>query len=293
MSISKLKLIEGNTAGVSIQKNQYLAGMPQLAYTGLSENWLLKECGHRHWMGLAELSGIQQPDFHDENGQKSYAAFTAVSITAAKLNSVRENHEFKVASQVSRVGQARHFSVHNIKSENENIANIQMLSTFVFRRETGNNQSVMRANFANFSHSDPTIEANTLMQLCKKIRADDWLEHMGLNRASKATIKEIEFLPCPSHDFNGANFLYFASFQAYVDRATWAWSQNKSIENLPSIINRDLFFYGNINVGDTLKIRLCAEKVDGIYGTDWCEIYAGSGSKIADVFTQKILASKS
>lgn len=294
MSISELKLVEDNTTGISIQKNQYLAGMPQLAYAGLSENWLLKECGHRHWMGLAELSGMQQPDFHDENGHKSYAAFTAVRISSVKLNSIKENQQFTIASQVSRAGQARHFSNHNVKSENENIANIQMLSSFVFRREAGNNQSVMRANFANLSQSEPTIEANTLMQQCKKIRTDDWLEHMGLSRASKATLKEIEFLPCPNHDFNGANFLYFASFQAYIDRATWAWAStqpsNKLIENLPSIMNRDLFFYGNINVGDTLKIRLCVEKINGIYRTNWCEIYAGNGSKIADVFTQKILA---
>lgn len=294
MSISELKLVEDNTTGISIQKNQYLAGMPQLAYAGLSENWLLKECGHRHWMGLAELSGMQQPDFHDENGHKSYAAFTAVRISSVKLNSIKENQQFTIASQVSRAGQARHFSNHNVKSENENIANIQMLSSFVFRREAGNNQSVMRANFANLSQSEPTIEANTLMQQCKKIRTDDWLEHMGLSRVSKATLKEIEFLPCPNHDFNGANFLYFASFQAYIDRATWAWAStqpsNKLIENLPSIMNRDLFFYGNINVGDTLKIRLCVEKINGIYRTNWCEIYAGNGSKIADVFTQKILA---
>lgn len=292
MSISQLKLVEVNHAEISTQKTQYLAGMPQLAYAGLSENWLLKECGHKHWMGLADLSGMQQPDFHDENGNKSYAAFTAIRISSAKLNSVKENQQFTVASQVSRAGQARHFSMHDVKSQNGNVANIQMLSTFVFRREAGNNQSVTRASFVNLSQSEPATEASTLMQQCKKFRKNDWLEHMGLSHASKTIIKEIEFLPCPDHDFNGANFLYFASFQAYVDRAAWAWSSNKSIENLPSIVNRDLFFYGNINVGDSLQIRLCAEKVDDIHCTDWCEIYAGNGSKIADVFTQKIFASQ-
>lgn len=294
MSIYKLKLVEINTPEFSIQKNQYLAGMPQLAYAGLSENWLLKECGHRHWMGLADLSGKQQPDFHDENGYKSYAAFTVVRISSAKLNSVKENQQLTITSQVSRAGQARHFSMHHVKTENENITNIQMLSTFVFRREVGNNQSVTRASFANLRQTEPSTEASKLIQQCKKIRADDWLEHMGLSRASKTIIKEIEFLPCPNHDFNGANFLYFASFQAYVDRAAWAWASsepgNKTIENLPSILNRDLFFYGNINVGDTLKICLCAVKIDGIYSTDWCEVYAGNGSKIADIFTQKILS---
>lgn len=294
MSNSQLKLVDININETSTQKNQYVAGMPQLAYAGLSENWLLKECGHRHWMGLADLTGKKEPDFHDESGNKSYAAFTAVRIASAKLNTVKENQQFNVTSQVSRAGQARHFSMHDVKSENGSIANIQMLSTFVFRREAGNNQSVTRASFANLSQSEPLIEANVLMQQCKKIRTDDWVEHMGLSRASKATIKKIEFLPCPNNDFNGANFLYFASFQAYVDRAAWAWGSSQpskqSVENLPSIVNRDLFFYGNINVGDTLKICLCAENIYGMYYTDWCEVYAGNGSKIADVFTQKILA---
>jgi probable biosynthetic protein (TIGR04098 family) len=45
--------------------------MPQLAYTGLSENWLIKECGHRHWEALAGDAGRSAPDFVDEDGSKS------------------------------------------------------------------------------------------------------------------------------------------------------------------------------------------------------------------------------
>ena len=39
-------------------RTDYVAGMPQLSYTGLSENWLLKTCGDLHWQGLAALAGV-------------------------------------------------------------------------------------------------------------------------------------------------------------------------------------------------------------------------------------------
>jgi len=32
----------------------YLLGMPHLSTGGLSKNWLLKECGHLHWLYLAQ-----------------------------------------------------------------------------------------------------------------------------------------------------------------------------------------------------------------------------------------------
>jgi len=34
-------------------------GMPQLALAGLSESWLLMECGHRHWTLLERMLGVE------------------------------------------------------------------------------------------------------------------------------------------------------------------------------------------------------------------------------------------
>ena len=36
-----------------------LLGMPHLAPTGLSETWLMKELGHRHWLMLARHLGME------------------------------------------------------------------------------------------------------------------------------------------------------------------------------------------------------------------------------------------
>jgi probable biosynthetic protein (TIGR04099 family) len=68
---------------------KYRAGMPQLALNGLSENWLLKECGHRHWEALAVDAGHAVPEFIDDAGNKAYAAFTAVRLRDASLVSIK------------------------------------------------------------------------------------------------------------------------------------------------------------------------------------------------------------
>jgi probable biosynthetic protein (TIGR04099 family) len=221
------------------RQDHYLAGMPQLAYSGLSENWMLKECGHHHWLALAAINGKVLPDFVDEAGNKSYAAFTAVRISSARLHGVQENQAFTIYSQLTRAAQARHYSVHEIATESNLVAKVEMLSTFVFRQESGNNQSVMRASFADrLTVSDEVSpEALALIQQSKKMRMGEWTKQMGLLHSSRATINEASFLPCPNNDFNGANFLYFASFQAFVDRAEWAWFR---LHDLPSVADREM-----------------------------------------------------
>ena len=271
---------------VSLQNGPYIAGMPQLGFTGLSENWLLKECGHRHWQGLAQLNGQPLPEFSDENGNKSYAAFTAVRISHAKLNLIQENQAFNISSHTSRAGLARHYSQHKIASKQLDNAQIEMLSTFVYRQQAGNNQSVTRANFASSLQREPTIHAQSFMQDCKKIRSQCWLAHLGITRDNAKKLNTITFTPCPNNDFNGANFLYFANFQAFVDRAEWAWFKRL---DLPQTWHRELYFYGNINVGDSLTVQLsaCIEQQNRL--THWCEIFNQNNVKIADVFTIKVM----
>src|ERR1700722_768337 len=66
-------------------------GMPHLCMIGLSETWLLKECGHRHWFLLAEAAGLAAPDFRDPAGDPIYAAFLSVAVRDAAFDTVREH----------------------------------------------------------------------------------------------------------------------------------------------------------------------------------------------------------
>jgi probable biosynthetic protein (TIGR04099 family) len=100
-----------------------------------------------------------------------------------------------------------------------------------------------------------------------------------------STSEPIEFLPCPNTDFNGADLLYFASFQAFVDRAEW---QRHRFAEPPVIASRSLFYYGNVDVGDMLSVRVIGESEDGRGIRHWTEVRRQSdGMKIADVTTEK------
>jgi probable biosynthetic protein (TIGR04099 family) len=269
------------------QVDRYVAGMPQLSYTGLSENWLLKECGHRHWMALAALDGVALPDFRDDAGNKAYAAFTAVRIGASRLDRIVENEPFSITTRLGSAGRARHCSVHEVQLADGLCGRVEMLSTFVGRREERNNRSVMRAPFARLEGEAriPMAEAVELAALAKRFRAGDWSDRLGLTRPQHSALHETTFLPCPNTDFNGADFLYFASFQAFIDRAEWGWFR---FSEPPLLSDRELFFYGNVNVGEELAIRLGAVKQDETGIVHCCEIYRGADDeKIADVVTRK------
>jgi probable biosynthetic protein (TIGR04098 family) len=89
-----------------------LVGMPQLGRGGLSENWLLKECGHCHWMLLARRMGLAVPDFRDAGSDRLHAAFTAVRVEGAGLGAVREHDTIRIRSSLARISRTQFMSRH-------------------------------------------------------------------------------------------------------------------------------------------------------------------------------------
>ena len=263
---------------------RYRAGMPQLSFTGLSENWLLKECGHRHWEALAAHAGRATPDFTDDHGGRAYAAFTAIRLRAYAFDAVREKDDFEIHTALCRTGPVRHFSAHRIARGGESIAEVSMSSTLVTRSEARNNRSVARAMLAALAGpvSPMPDEALAMTQAGKRLRAGDPASCEGLGPAGHEAAR---FLPCPNNDFNGADLLYFASFQAFVDRAEW---QRHRFAEPPVIASRSLHFHGNVNVGDSLSVHVVGERESAKGIVHWSEVRRGSDNqKIADVVTEK------
>ncbi|ODN71026.1 Pnap_2097 family protein [Methylobrevis pamukkalensis] len=123
----------------------YRLGMPQLCLGGLSETWLLKELGHRHWMLLAFAAGHAVPAFRDGRGAPVYAAFSAVRIDEADFASLGENDLLTVDSSLSRLSRTRFRSRHRLTAAGRPVGMVDMVSTFVTRREAGRNRSIARA----------------------------------------------------------------------------------------------------------------------------------------------------
>lgn len=245
----------------------FVVGMPQLALGGLSENWLLKECGHQHWLALAQSLGLPNPDFVSQQGHKMYAAFLVVKITQGAFEKVYENSTLTINTQLQRVSSSRSYSHHEIQVEGECCGHVELLSSFVNRTEQGNNQSVARGEV--FSGEWSACEASTLMMKAHKAGRMAHVEDAANSHDSLATIKVngntnakeplYTYQPCPYSDFNGADFLYFAQFQSVMDRAERHF-QMKSTEQKDSrlwrTLERTICYYGNINLDDALLVSL-------------------------------------
>ncbi|WP_321877072.1 Pnap_2097 family protein [Paraburkholderia bannensis] len=268
-------------------RTHYVAGMPELAFAGLSEQWLLRTCGQLHWNALAAQAQLGSPDFYDEEGRKSYAAFTAIRLSEARLEEVSENQRFAIEADVKRIAGARHFGQFRVFTTESAVAKVDMLSTFVRREQAGDNRSVSKAMFAGALATPAPAAAQALIALTKQLRAGDWTRHGRLDRAAHATEHVVDYLPCPSLDFNGAHLLYFASFQSMVERAEWHW-RSAPHSAPPTLVERDMAFYGNANVGDRLTLSFGARHAghDGL--SHWCTVFrAADGARIADIVTHK------
>ncbi|MDF9773153.1 Pnap_2097 family protein [Pseudomonas baetica] len=270
---------------VSLEQT-YLAGMPNLAYTGLSENWLLKECGHQHWLALAALYDRLLPDFIDPRGRTAYAAFTLVKSQGLQLQAITENRSFRIETVLGRAGQTRHYSEQRLMFGQRCVGTINLMSTFVSRHTPGDNRSVAKACLKGVSpvEATPPAAMQSLHALGKQLRKGDWLKHFEISRTASVPTPAFSFTPCPDVDFNGADFLYFANFQALVERAEW------SVLGLrrPGLVRqREIHFHGNLNIGDSVHVQLRTAEADQ-RTRHWCEIFRQSdGYKLADVFTEK------
>src|ERR1700685_4661700 len=105
------RILGGGPAAPAVSDGIVL-GMPHLSLGGLSETWLLRECGHRHWFLLAQAAGRTVPDFRDAMDDPVYAAFVAVTVRDARFDAAREHDELAFDSRLARISRTRFMSVH-------------------------------------------------------------------------------------------------------------------------------------------------------------------------------------
>ena len=260
-------------------------GMPQLAPGGLSETWLLKTCGHQHWRLLAEVLGLPTPDFRTATGSRLYAAFTAVRLQDGQLERAPEHAILTLDSEIERVSRTQFRSQHTLSIDGSPRGTVEMLSVFVRRAQEGVNQSVERAIPTGRPCPVPSpATGDALAALAQDFRKGRWAQAHGLRREDGAVIAAHLIEPCPHTDFNGADFLYFASFQAFLDRAEWAWFGQPTL--LARSHRRDIFFYGNIEVGESVRLTLKAATTGLGRLTHWVELTEPiSGRRLADALS--------
>jgi probable biosynthetic protein (TIGR04099 family) len=286
LGILEIDRILGGGPALPAASDVMVLGMPHLCLGGLSETWLLKECGHRHWFLLAHAAGRTVPDFRDAAGDKVYAAFVAVTVRDARLDAVGEHDELAFASELTRVSRTRFMSVHRLAVRGRPVGEVVMTSVFVKRTAPGLNRSIARVEVDGLPPVEWSAECAEDAAMVAELRRDRWVEHLGFRRTDAAALHRLVIDPCPAQDFNGADFLYFASFQAFADRAEWAFLPRRDRR---TTCRRDIVYHGNIEPGERIAVVLRAiRRQEG--GCDqlghWCRIEREhDAAPLADVFT--------
>jgi probable biosynthetic protein (TIGR04099 family) len=248
-----------------------LLGMPHLTGNGLSENWLLKELGHRHWLLLAELSGLSAPRFCDRRGNPVYGVFCAVSIEEGDFRQAQENRVLQIASSLARISQTQIQSTHWLAIDGFVIGTVTMISTFV-SRTVGYNHAIARAiadglppvkpavaassrrSRASLTSADRAAAPSCLDRLATELCAGRLGSHMGFDPRIEKEVCSVAFDPCPSVDFNSAGFMYFANLIAMIDRTEFRLDRDAA--TAATTADRDVFFHGNVVRSETVEVRL-------------------------------------
>jgi probable biosynthetic protein (TIGR04099 family) len=251
-------------------------GMPELCRAGLSENWLWKACGHRHWLALAAAHGVDQPDFRTSLGERLYPAFVRVALRDGQLQSAVENDFLSFEVRLTRTGNTRFASEMTVRAGLRKVAGIHMESVFLRRTVAGSNLSAARAIVASPCSLLPPVRAR-----CRSGRDDSGIALAGRGRVHCHVID-----PNPWEDFNGADFLYFSSFQAMIDRAEWTCLADR--DRLSTTCEREIAYLGNIELGDRVAVRLCLRDDGTGHGAELRR--ESDGALIATAHTRRAVA---
>lgn len=209
-------------------------GMAQLSPFGLSEQWLLRDCGDRHWGLIAEAAGSGMA-FHSADGTPVYAAFCATSValaTAPKLGSQAE-----VQSRLFDVAPHRIGSVHHITGPSGKLATVRMISCFLSHDGSGSNRRLFRNTLAGLDDLPPPPA--DLVGLLDRSRV---LARMA--RATQGDETLLQYTPLPALDFNAVGLLYFPVFSKIAEMA----AQTTPLQH------RTVVHLGNIDPGETVTV---------------------------------------
>lgn len=228
--------------------------MPQLDACGLSEAWLHKTCGDRHWQALAQLWDRAPQAWADGAGRRVYAAFCYLRLSEARLARPTEGQWLSVDSTTQMIGRAQAWSRHRLALGREAIGRLDLVSVFVGRTDGVSNRSVQRVDLCAAGGVAESAEGAPLRARAKALRVE------ALAWAAPRGAPVMEFTPCPRNDYNGAGLLYFASFAALVDRALWQWGRLSACDH---VVDRECAFLGNLDIGESLRVALGDERADG------------------------------
>jgi probable biosynthetic protein (TIGR04098 family) len=290
-------------------------GMPQLDAGGLSEGWLFRYAGDLQWEAISRHLGVASDEIREEGRQRLYP--TVVALRArydAPLAGVDENDVFDARIEVVPCGGACAHGRITAVAGGVRLA-IELLTTFARRAFDGKLATALpAARLAARWAAPPGVPAPRLGDLARAARrgqpVDDAFCGPSLDPPG-GPLGRVHHEPSPYADYNGARLLYFAAYPTIADTAERRLVRSLGLHPAAgagadwaiaaSPVQRDVFYYANLPLGEALIAELLAfEKESAAQGP----ARAGAvktrvrlrrerdGERIADIITRRQLVER-
>lgn len=243
-------------------RESLVVAMAHLSPFGLSEQWLLRDAGDRHWALIAQALGQTQAVFADADGRPVYAAFCATRLDLEQ-GPPDLGHRIEITSTLYAVSATRIGSCHVVSGGGRVLARLNMISTFVSHDASGSNRRIVRN--APQSAADLPPAPDALVDLGDRARAV--ARGLRAQRLHMPALAQIS--PVPALDFNAVGLLYFPTFSRLAETAAPAAG---------ALRTREVVYLGNIDPGESVSVH---------HACGGLEMCRGDGVTIAFVRTER------
>jgi probable biosynthetic protein (TIGR04098 family) len=295
-------------------------GMPHLDAGGLSENWLFRDAGDRHWEAIARGLGVATDEIRSETGERLYPTVVAVRARYdLPLASVRENDLFEAAAEVVPCGRAcAHGRVVVAIGGHRGHFVLELLTTFAARGAGGSlRMATLESGLA--GHWIPVGGEPAIAAIARAARRGEPIADPftgPVMAAGGPPLAALDYEPSPYADYNGAGLLYFASYVTIADSAERRLVRHLGLDRsrradivglrnpprprgaggsrdwalITSAVRRDVFYYENLPLGATLTAALLAFEEDGTGVTTRIRLSRrdDGGRPMADIVTRRV-----
>ena len=249
-------------------------GMPQLDVGGLSEGWLLREAGDRHWEAIGRRLGVATDDIRSDAGKRLYPTVVAVRARYDRaLAAARENQVLELSTEVVPCGRAcAHGRVAATLAAARARFQLELLTTFAARNGDGSLRTTVPAPELARRWGPVGVEP-AIATLARAARRGELVTDPfcgpALELAGPA-LAEMEYEPSPYADYNGAGLLYFAAYVTIADSLERRMVRRLCLDDgvggegsaardwalATSAVRRDVFYYENLPLGGSLRAAL-------------------------------------
>lgn len=258
---------EGSRGSTIKLTKELTINMPQMCIEGLSENWLFRELGGEHWNLLCTGLNTNSNELRDPQGNRLYASFVRIRIKSkVALSDFYENERVTLTGTIRRYGSAMYFSEFELRSnsDSQKVLKADLITIFSVRMAEGNRK---------LKKSESDTDKNDVQNLEKipdfgleyRLIKMQKLKTINLSgrqfTLSDAVLFEMEYKINPYYEVNGVGLLYFAAYPTISDTCEAVYfnqdkTKAKHWEQMYFTSSRDVMYYANCNLSDTIIYRL-------------------------------------